>query len=332
LKTLAHQHTAIKNASVEFDLETLSPTYHLTVGLPGQSNALAIARRLGLSGEVVERAQRQLGSEHFEMETLLDEIRRERGAAVDARQAEEHARSESESIRVELARKRDAIEDERAGVVDAAVRTAESELAELRREIDRIRREAARGTIAREAELALTQLDERVGTLRRQTVRKRVAQHAVVAIDQIDAGARIHVRDIPQSGEALGPVGDDGKVEAQFGGLRMKVSIDRIERVESPAKTGGAVTARVAPAHAVAAELDLRGQRADEALEACEQYLDDAFRAGMPFVRIIHGKGTGALRAAIRDALSNNPLVRRYESGAANAGGDGVTIATLAVS
>jgi DNA mismatch repair protein MutS2 len=109
----------------------------------------------------------------------------------------------------------------------------------------------------------------------------------------------------------------------------MKVSVDRIERVEAPERgrpsTGGI---RVVPS--VAAELDLRGQRADEALEACDRYIDDAYQAGLPFVRIIHGKGTGALRAAIRDGLADHPLVRRYESGPADAGGDGVTVAVLA--
>jgi DNA mismatch repair protein MutS2 len=332
LKALAHQHPAIQNASVEFDLETLSPTYHLTVGLPGQSNALAIARRLGLGADIVERAQRQLGAEHFEMETLLDEIRRERAAAADARRADEQALAESEDIRVGLARRRDTIEDERVAIMDTAAHAAETELAQLRRDLDRIRRDAMRGGTARDAETTLAALDERAGRLRRESTRRRAAQPPMAAASAIEQGSRIHVRDIPQAGEALGPVGDDGKVDAQFGGLRMKVSIERIDRVETGTGRPVASLTNTAPGPAVSAELDIRGRRADEALELCEHYLDDAFRAGLPFVRIIHGKGTGALRAAIREALADNPLVRRYESGAANSGGDGVTVATLAVS
>jgi len=140
----------------------------------------------------------------------------------------------------------------------------------------------------------------------------------------------VHVRDIPQVGEALSAVGEDGRVEVQFGSLRMKVSVDRIAKVEPRAGTAPVVMPQSALRPHVPMDLDLRGQRAEEALSNFETYLDDAFRAGLPFVRIIHGKGTGALRAAIREALHGHPLVRKYESAAPNEGGEGVTVAVLA--
>jgi DNA mismatch repair protein MutS2 len=115
----------------------------------------------------------------------------------------------------------------------------------------------------------------------------------------------------------------------QFGSLRMKVSVDRIDRIEQSAGDSGEKVA-VPTGPPVSFELDLRGQRAEAALEEFEAYLDSAFRAGLPFVRIIHGKGTGALRAAIREALAGHPLVRRFESAPPQEGGDGVTIALLA--
>jgi DNA mismatch repair protein MutS2 len=154
-------------------------------------------------------------------------------------------------------------------------------------------------------------------------------------VRSLEPGDRVHVRDIPQVGEALGSVGEDGRVEVQFGALRMKVSIDRITGVE-PAAGGDAMVKlpampaaeRTGPPPSV--ELDLRGQRAEEALDRFESYIDEAFRGGLPFVRIIHGKGTGALRAAIRQALNGHPLVRSFEPGKPNEGGDGVTVATLA--
>ena len=137
------------------------------------------------------------------------------------------------------------------------------------------------------------------------------------------------MRDIPQTGEALSDIGEDGRVEVQFGSIRMKVTVDRIDRVE-PAAGNDQVELPPVTRPYVPIELDLRGQRADEALGNFETYIDDAFRAGMPFVRIIHGKGTGALRQVIREALRGHPLVRKYESGAANEGGEGVTVAVLA--
>jgi DNA mismatch repair protein MutS2 len=300
------------------------------VGLPGQSNALAIARRLGLSDDVLERASEQLAPEHFEFENLLGEIRAERAAAAEARDREEQARHESEQLRVTLAERRDAIEQERAGILAAAQREAEDTLARMRREADTLRRKAAeREFDPQVADETLRRMDADLGALTLAAKPKRQAVAQPVALrKEVMPGDTIHVRDIPQLGEALSPVGDDGRVEVQFGSLRMKVSVDRIDRIEQTTAAGEKVAVPTGPP--VSMELDLRGQRAEAALEQFENYLDGAFRAGLPFVRIIHGKGTGALRAAIREALAGHPLVRRFESASPQDGGEGVTIALLA--
>jgi DNA mismatch repair protein MutS2 len=332
LKAFAHNDPRLRNASVEFDLETLSPTYHLTIGLPGQSNALAIARRLGLNSTVIERAEAQLAPEHFELEQLLGEIRDERVAAADARRRDELARRESEELRVALADRRDHIEQERSKILSDAQREAEDAVLQARRELEEMRRRAAnRDFDSRAAEETLKRMDANLGKLAARA--RPLRQEAPISNlpREVGPGDHIHVRDIPQTGEALSAVGEDGRVEVQFGPLRMKVSVDRIDRIELPADGARASTPVLVPlGSAVPMELDLRGQRAEEALERFEGYLDGAFRAGLPFVRIIHGKGTGALRAAIREALSGHPLVRSFESAAANEGGEGVTIALLA--
>ncbi|MBI2766589.1 MAG: endonuclease MutS2 [Chloroflexi bacterium] len=329
LKAFAHNDPRLRNASVEFDLETLSPTYHLTIGLPGQSNAIAIARRLGLDESVLERAREQLSPEHFELETLLAEIRQERVAAAEARHREELARRESEELRAALAERRDRIEHERTAILEAAHREAEDEIAAIRKELDQVRRKAAiRDFDPRAAEDTLRSLDANLGRLAARSRPQRREIVAPPAIRALGPGDVIHVRDIPQVGEALSGVGEDGRVEVQFGALRMKVSVDRIDRID--ARPGSAPVVIPAARPSMPIELDLRGQRAEEALLNFESYVDDAFRAGLPFVRIIHGKGTGALRAAIREALHGHPLVRRFESAPANEGGDGVTVAMLA--
>jgi DNA mismatch repair protein MutS2 len=336
LKAFAHNDPRLRNASVEFNLETLSPTYHLTIGLPGQSNALAIAQRLGLGGEVLERAQAQLTPEHFELEQLLGEIRDQREAASDARERDEQAQRESEDLRVALAELRDKIEHERAAILEAAQHEAEDAVAQARRQLDELRRRAAnRDYDARGAEETLKQMDANLGRLAARARPQRQAQpmrsEVATLPTEIGPGVRVHVRDIPQVGEALSTVGEDGRVEVQFGSLRMKVFVDRIDRLEVPAGGGVSSTPVLVPTGPpVGIELDLRGQRAEVALENFESYLDNAFRAGLPFVRIIHGKGTGALRAAIREALSGHPLVRQFESAPPNEGGEGVTIALLA--
>lgn len=329
LKVFAHGEPRLANASVEFDLETLSPTYHLVVGLPGQSNALAIARRLGLDEAVIERAARQLAPGHFELEELLGEIREQRRAAEAERQAAERERAAAERLRRELALERERIEEERAAVLAEARREADRALAELRRTIEDFRRRAAgKGFDPQQAREALQRAEQERDVVARAAVPRRAAVTAAVITREVEPGDLVHVRDIPQLGEALTAAGEDGRLEVQFGSLRMKVSIDRIDRIEKPRPEGGRVVVPAGPQ--VSHEIDLRGQRADAALERFESYLDAAFRAGLPYVRIIHGKGTGALRAAIRQALAGHPLVRGYESAPPTEGGDGVTIALLA--
>ena len=331
LKAFAHSDARLRNASVEFDLETLSPTYHLTIGLPGQSNALAIARRLGIGDDVLERAQSQLAPGHFELEGLLAEIRDERRAAAAAHDEAQEAAREIVELRLELARQNEQIEEERAAILGDAHRAAENEIAAVRRDVDSYRRRGTKREYdAQAADETLRALDNRLASLKSQSKPRRVAApEPVAAIRDLQTGDRVYVRDMPQAGDALGPVGEDGRVDVQFGSIRMKVSVDRVERVEPPA----GVRARVImPEQRPSApiELDLRGKRAEEALMAFEGYLDDAFRAGLPFVRIIHGKGTGALRAAVREALREHPLVRRFESAPPEQGGEGVTVAILA--
>ncbi len=330
LKILAHNDPRLRNASVEFNLETLSPTYHLTIGLPGQSNALAIARRLGLPDDILERASSQLAPEHFELEEMLGEIRAERAAASEARQLQEAARGEAEELRVQLVERQDRIEQERSGILDDARREAEDTLARFRRELDSLKRHAVnRDFNPSAADATLKELDKELSKVTEHARPRRVTPPATLTRRDVQVGDHIHVRDIPQLGVALSDVGEDGRVDVQFGSLRMKVYVDRIDRIEMP--TGeGIQRVSVPTGPPVPIELDLRGQRAEAALERFESYLDSAFRAGLPFVRIIHGKGTGALRAAIREALASHPLVRRFESAPANEGGDGVTVALLA--
>ena len=325
LKTFAQEEPRLRNASVEFDLQTLSPTYHLTIGLPGQSNAIAIARRLGIDEGVLERAEEGVGAQTRELDGLLDEARRERAGAADARRHEEEARQEAEELRLQLAEQHRTIDSEREAILGRARREGETLVARAQRELERLeRREKERSMDAAAAE-RLQALDAEI-----EAAGKQATERATAWLDPVAPGDVVRVRDIPQQGEAVTGVGPDGRVEVRFGSMRMKVSVDRIERTEPRITPPAPAAANLPPATAVAAELDLRGQRAEEAVLTFEGHLDDAFRAGLPSIRIIHGKGTGALRAAIREALSRHPLVRRYETAPPQEGGDGVTIAVLA--
>jgi len=325
LKTFAQEEPRLRNASVEFDLQTLSPTYHLTIGLPGQSNAIAIARRLGIDEGVLERAEERIAPETRELDGLLDEARRERANAAEARQREEEARQEAEELRLRLADEHRSIELEREAILGRARREGESLVARAQRELERLERRERERSADREAAERLQALDAEI-----EAAGKEATDRATAWLDTVSPGDRVRVRDIPQEGEAVTNVGADGRVEVRFGSMRMKVSVDRIERTEPKIAPTPPARADLPPAGNVAMELDLRGQRAEEAVMTFEGHLDDAFRAGLPSIRIIHGKGTGALRAAIREALARHPLVRRYETAPPREGGDGVTIAVLA--
>ena len=325
LKTFAQEEPRLRNASVEFDLATLSPTYHLTIGLPGQSNAIAIARRLGIDAGVLEQADARIAPETRALDGLLDEARRERTAASEARHRAEAAGREAEELRLRLAEQGRAIEQEREAILGRARREGETLVARALRELERLERRERERAVDREAAERLRALDAELVEAGREA-----AARATAWLETVSPGDRVRVHDIPQEGEAVTGVGADGRVEVRFGSMRMKVSVDRIERTDARIAEDAPGQVELPPAPPVPMELDLRGQRAEEAVLTFEGRLDEAFRAGLPAIRIIHGKGTGALRAAIREALARHPLVRRYETAPPREGGDGVTIAVLA--
>jgi len=242
LKVFAHNDPRLRNASVEFDLETLSPTYHLTVGLPGQSNALAIARRLGLPEQVLERASEQLAPEHFEFETLLGEIRSERAAATEARHREELARREAEELRRALAERRDRIEQERSGILDDARREAEDTLARLRREVEAAkRRTATREFDAAAAGETLRAMDRDVERLAAQAKPRRAEIEAPVTVRrEVEPGDLVHVGTYPSSAKRSAPSGKTGASRCNSVRSEMKVYVDRIDRIEVPTPAGRA--------------------------------------------------------------------------------------------
>ncbi len=347
LKVYAHGTPGVTNASMEFDLQSLRPTYHLTVGLPGRSNALAIARRLGLSNEIIEGAKETLDPDELRAEDLLNEIHRQRDLSRKAREEAEKAQRDAEKMKAELNRRLELIEDERRAILEHARRKSEEELLGLQDELESVRRQLAR---ARQPLEALKPLQEQVAEMS-ETVQKPVMRQAVPEATErpLRLGDKVRVRSIRMEGVITAM--SDTDFEVQVGNLRVRARQNDIQRagepetppvVEAPTKakvsgsTGSAAPASSAKTPASTfypspgMELDLRGQRAEDALEALDRYLESAYLAGLLFVRIIHGKGTGKLRQVIREALTQSPHVKSWESGGEKEGGDGVTVAKLA--
>ncbi len=345
LKSYAHAMPGVVNASAEFDLETLQPTYHLTIGLPGRSNALSIAQRLGLGEEIIDLARQGIDPEDLRAEDLLDEIHRQRDLSREARAAAEDARHNAEKLRAELAERLDQIEDERREVLEDARREAQEQVAALQNEIRAVRQALSRARqpleVLSAAEESTEELEEAVAVpvARRAPEMPQDEQQPEKTLRRpVRLGDKVRLRGLDTQG-VVTSLGEE-EAEVQVGQLRVRTRIAELAPIAGGSSEEAGTNRRkkrAAPAasHLAAKvqspgmELDLRGQRADEALDSLDRYLDSAYLTGMPFVRIIHGKGTGKLRQVVREALGSHPQVKSYESGQPAEGGDGVTVVKL---
>jgi DNA mismatch repair protein MutS2 len=343
LKAFAHGTDGVMNASVEFNLETLSPTYHLSIGLPGRSNALEIAQRLGMPLAVIDEARASIGPEQLHVEELLSDIRRERDEAASARRSEEFARREAEEIRGRLEEKLDSADADRARLLAAASADVERDLDRARRLLAEAEKDVEQQKLAAAA-AKLKQVADEAAKLREKAAvkpperRRRAEPRAPKPLagpppSSIREGDLVWLRGMERWAEALAEPDEKGELEVRLGPLRSRIKLSQVERVQRPApsKAQGAISTNVAPARAVPPEIEVRGQTIDEAIPTVEQYIDEAFRAGLPWARIIHGKGTGTLRRQVRALLGKHPLVKSYEEARPEEGGEGVTIAHLAV-
>ena len=340
LKAFAHEQRGAVNASVEFDVETLSPTYKLSIGLPGRSNALAIAQRLGLDNRITRGARRFLGSAGVRMENLLEDLQSERKSAEDERFHLNMERVEAEYQRKQLEEERQQLEEERIRILNEARAQARRELDAVMVELAKVRTEVDRGRVSRdqlgEARQRARGLEERVASI--PTPRRQKPVEPSERLEgPLQVGDTVRVLSFGQNADLLGLSSDRSEAEVQMGALRFRVSVDNIERISKrKASAEERVTARpniilpdLQERPEVGSQLDMRGWRVEDALEELDTYLNDAVLSGMSSVRILHGKGTGALRSAVREQLTHHPLVKSYASAPPQEGGDGVTIVKL---
>jgi len=336
LKAYAHTTPGVLNASVEFNLKTLRPTYHLTIGLPGRSNALAIAERLGLPDQIIAAARAEINPTDLRAEDLLDEIHRQRDLARQAREEADAAYREAERLRAELAVRLDLIEDERYALLEKTRQEAQSQMDDLRGEMEQLRARLARAhqplEVVDEVEKIVDSMEEEISE---PILRKEPEKPVRKPKGPLRLGEKIHLRSIDQDG-IVTAISED-EIEAQIGMLRIRARLSDVVR-KGESEDEPEIKIKERPKSGIklpsiqespGVELDIRGERVDEGLDALDHYLEKAYLAGLPFVRIIHGKGTGRLRDSVRQAMAQNPHVDRFESGERAEGGDGVTVAHL---
>lgn len=340
LKLYAHNTPGVRNASVEFDVETLSPTYELSIGLPGRSNALVIARRLGLNPVIVERAEGIVRPDALEADALLDDIKRARQEAQQATQRAKERERQAQALEADLRYQLASLEEARRTVIAEARARMQQELDDVRGEIEQTRRQLARATqfsgggshesflAEAEREIARRQRDtEEVDT---NVVMPGAASERLTGA--IEVGDRVWVPTLQASGEVLALNERAGDADVQIGNFRLKLPLKRLELRQKAAKDvpPPRIEVQAGAMHdSPGIEFDMRGERVEEGLEKLERYLDNAYLARLPWVRIIHGKGTGALRDSVRDLLRRHPVVGEFRPGDHGEGGDGVTIAKL---
>jgi DNA mismatch repair protein MutS2 len=332
LKVLAHENPLLENASMEFDTGNLAPTYRLIQGVPGASHAFEIAARLGMSQETLARARGYCGSDRVNLEELsrdlLEKIRKieEEEATVEARHRKadqvltEYERRLDEIKAHEKELRKQALREART-IVDGAKRTAQRVVSELKElKAARVEPQVARAIEKRIVEES-TGLAEALEALEVPRVPRRPA-------GRIEAGARVYVKPLSSEGIVVGGPDDRGRVEVAVGGLRARVIAgDLLEPGDAaPAAAAGGVHFE---AKTVAQEIDVRGLAAEEAWELVDKYVDDAALFGLPFVRVIHGKGKGILARRIKEMLATHPRVKTHRLGEAGEGGTGVTIIEL---
>jgi DNA mismatch repair protein MutS2 len=338
LKAFAHEQAGTVNASVEFDIETLSPTYRLSIGLPGRSNALAIAHRLGLDQGIIGRAREFLGSAGVRMENLLEGLQSEHKALEDERFHLSMERAEAEYQRKQLEEERHQLKEQHVKILNEARIQAQHELEEVQVQLAKIKIDVSRANLTRErlgeARQIARHLDEKVTLLPVPPRPQRAALEPEQLEGPLQIGDTVRVLNLGQTAELVSLSTERSEAEVQMGALRFRVNLDNINRISTRKANEkqiapGVVIPRLDDRPSVSSQLDIRGSRVEQALEDLESYLNDAALSGISSVRIVHGKGTGALRAAIREQLAHHPLVKSYVTAPPQEGGDGATIVKL---
>jgi len=336
LKAYAYERKGVINASMEFDVATLSPTYRLLVGVPGRSNAFAIAERLGLPERILEYARGEVTEEDMRVENMIASLEQNRLGAEQERETAEQLRREMEELRRRHAAELEKLEQQRDKRLEKAEEEAAAIIAKARQEAERIISDLRRlameeGAAVKEHKLiaARKQLDEAEPQRRKKSA---VARKGAKPPRQIEPGDEVMVYSLNQKGHVVELSGNKEAI-VQLGIMKMKVSLDDMELIAAPpaSKLVQRTTANVKRTRDenVRTELDLRGANLEEALIEVDRFIDEAYLSNLGQIYIIHGKGTGILRSGISEYLRKHKHIKSFRLGNYGEGGTGVTVAEL---
>lgn len=339
LKKYALAKPDVENAAVEFDMEELSPTYRLLIGVPGKSNAFEISRKLGLQNHIIDRAKDFLTSDNIELEDVLQNVEKSRLKTEEELRRAEKMREEVENIRNEYNIKMEKMQTSRDKMLENArseafsiIRQAKDSTDNMIKELKEIEKQRASKDKDRRIEKIRKEISESMGKLQPSVESMVVPKYASKEIKNLKAGEDVDIITLRQEGTVISA--DDKKKEAlvQVGIMKMNLPYKSLKRIEKKEQSNVTRTTRKiirSKSGNVKREVDLRGMNLEEAIMKVEKYLDDACMAGHDEITIIHGIGTGVLKKGISEWLKTNPHVKSMREGKYGEGGIGVTIVTV---
>ena len=347
LKLYALSTPGVCNASCEFDVGTLQPTYKLLIGVPGKSNAFAISQRLGLDERIIERARSLMSEDNVRFEDLITDLHESKRVAEDEARKAQRLRREADELKEKIEEQKQTLEQRRQKLLDEARREAKriildakDESAKVIKELNELKKSVQSENFGKTIEEARSKLRAKESGIDESfsgTIKPKTQQNAPKAVKR---GDKVEIVSLGQIGEVIKPQDADGNVSVQAGLLKINVKLSDLrlvtklpkeaqtkerKRMEQQSSFVGYVSRKAG----VKTEVDLRGMTLEEALLDADRFLDDAYMAGLNQVSIIHGKGTGVLRAGISDLLKRHRLVKSYRLGRYGEGETGVTIVEL---
>lgn len=342
LKKYALATSGVENAAMEFDVETLTPTYRLLIGVPGKSNAFEISKKLGLSESVIERASEHIKHGDMEFENVISSIEDDKRKAAADRLDAESMRAEIEERLKKLEEKEKAISEKRADIIAEAKREArellretKSAVKDVQKDLRRLQKSGAHTNLNTGAlEKSRRKINEAEDLVSEKVV-KQVNSEPVSA-DTLKIGDRVKLLTIGQNGTILSLPDEKGNLMINIGALKVKARLqdlmlinegkDRKPQAKSSSKYGSLLRSK---SSSVSASINVMGKNLEDALADVEKYLDDVYMAGLDMVSIIHGRGGGILKDGIRQMLKRKKYVDSYGAASYNDGGEGVTIVRM---
>ena len=342
LKKYAVGTEGVENASMEFSLETLSPTYRLAMGVPGRSNAFEISKKLGLPGSITDRARMLLDGGDIQFEEVISALEEDKRKAEEERDEAIMLNVAVKKEKAELDKKMRRFEEQRENMLNDAkaqardiIKDAQSTAKEVQAELRELSRIESMGERNKRFDESRKRLRDKAGRYREKIIKE--VNDNPVAPEDLKLGDRVKVLTLGQKGDIIGLPDDKGNLQVQVGSLKVNASIEDIMLIEGGAM-GTNRQKKVSSSYGkmfknkaktVSIQIDVRGKNLDEALAETEKYLDDAFMAGLEEVTIIHGRGEGILRKGIQDMLRKNRQVKSFQKGDFHGGGDGVTVVKM---